>query len=180
MKAQINGAKDMLNYRESCATKYSLTYLAFLLGKAILFGVLSALIINLYAYSVRPVYNMHKGSYLVAQVAELKAKDQMQPWIGIILIAMIAFGAMSSGKIINKISSIIPSMGQASVEGNINAPASIGANIESANNPVGDDEGARMIERSRIDEFTCDDGSVFPVSYLNDDVCDCPNCEDEG
>lgn len=58
----------------------------------------------------------------------------MQPWIGIVLIAMIAFGAMSSGRIINKISSLIPSMGQASVEGGIDAAA----NIDGVNNPAAD------------------------------------------
>jgi len=58
----------------------------------------------------------------------------MQPWIGIVLIAVIAFGAMSSGRIINKISSLIPSMGQASVEGGIDAAA----NIDGVNNPAAD------------------------------------------
>ena len=58
----------------------------------------------------------------------------MQPWIGIVLIAMIAFGAMSSGRIINKVSSLIPSMGQASVEGGIDAAA----NIDGVNNPAAD------------------------------------------
>jgi len=58
----------------------------------------------------------------------------MQPWIGIVLNAMIAFGAMSSGRIINKVSSLIPSMGQASVEGGIDAAA----NIDGVNNPAAD------------------------------------------
>ena len=196
MKTQIDSAKDMLSYRESCATKYSLTYLAFLLGKAILFGVLSALIINLYAYSVRPVYNMHKESYLVAQVTELKAKDQMQPWIGIVLIAMIAFGAMNSGRVINKVSSLIPSMGQASVEGSVDAAASMGANIDEVSNIATDvedvfDDSVMEVEVEVEDElieggisvdgliFYCNDGGRIPIRYRNDGDCDCPDCEDE-
>ena len=119
----------------------------------------------------------------------------MQPWIGIVLIAMIAFGAMSAGKIINKISSLIPRMGQ-SIEGGIDAAASIGVNIDEVNSFAADvvdvfDDSVMEVEVEVEDElieggisvdgliFYCNDGGRIPIRYRNDGDCDCPDCEDE-
>lgn len=198
MKAQISGAEDMLSYRESCATKYSLTYLAFLLGKAILFGVLFTLLINLYAYSVRPVYNMHKGSYLVAQVNEIKAKDRMQPWIGLVLIAMLAFAVMNSGGVMSKISSLIPNMEQMDMVSTDEVSTMMDGNENMVETVVSEDsmdelnDALRELEeslaeedmmgngRGDMDDYRCNDGTMLPASYINDGECDCPDCEDEG
>jgi len=189
MKAQISGAEDMLSYRESCATKYSLTYLAFLLGKAILFGVLLTLLINLYAYSVRPVYNMHRGSYLVAQVNEIKAKDRMQPWIGLVLIAMLAFGVMNSGGIMSKISSLIPSMEKMDMVSTDEVSTMMDGNENSVETVVIEDYSMddfndamrelEDLESAEDEEFRCDDGQIVSAAYVDDGDCDCPNCEDE-
>lgn len=97
----------------------------------------------------------------------------MQPWIGIVLIAMIAFGAMSAGKIINKISSLIPRMGQ-SIEGGIDAAASIGVNIDEVNSFAADvvdvfDDSVMEVEVEVEDELIeggmSGDGLIF---YCND------------
>ena len=113
----------------------------------------------------------------------------MQPWIGIVLIAMIAFGAMSAGKIINKISSLIPRMGQ-SIEGGIDAAASIGVNIDEVNSFAADvvdvfDDSVMEVEVEVEDElieggmsgdgliFYCNDGGRIPIRYMNDGDCDC-------
>ena len=184
MKAEIDGAKDMLSYRESCATKYNLTYLAFLLGKAILFGVLLTLLINLYAYSVRPVYNMHRGSYLVAQVNELKAKDRMQPWIGLVLIAMIAFGVMNSGSIMSKISGLIPGMEQVDMESTDESSSMVDGNelVDQLNDALMElnfDVSASEEQLMDNEYFYCNDGTAIPIGYRDDGGCDCPDCEDE-
>ena len=100
-QSQIASAKSELNYRESSNIKYNITYLLFLLGKAVLFSVILTLLVNTYAYSVKPIYDMHNSSYLVSEVKALNAKDRMQPWIGILLIVALSGGYFMGGSYVD-------------------------------------------------------------------------------
>ena len=100
-QSQIASAKSELNYRESSNMKYNITYLLFLLGKAVLFSVVLTLLVNTYAYSVKPIYDMHNSSYLVSEVKALNAKDRMQPWIGILLIVALSGGYFMGGSYVD-------------------------------------------------------------------------------
>ena len=96
MAAHISGIDARINYQEGNSLRYNLTYLLFLLGGGILSAVLIAFLANIYASSVKPVYEMWKSSFIADQVKEARSKNPLQPWIGIILIAFLFGGSILS------------------------------------------------------------------------------------
>lgn len=190
---QIASASAELSFRESCGTKYSMTYLFFLLGKAVLFSLVLTLLVNTYAYSVRPVYDMHQSSYLVNEVKTLNAKDRMQPWIGILLISLLAGGYFMGGPYLNSIWSKVSGMwtsteqvdaGASTDEStDVSTEAEIDGTVEMGDDGMSDDAMEGMSDpfdgSEEGDVFICNDGEVIPRSYLYDGECDCNECEDE-
>ena len=184
MAAYILGIDARIKYQEGNSLRYNLTYLLFLLGGGILSAVLIAFLANIYASSVKPVYEMWKSSFIADQVKEARSKNPLQPWIGTILIAFL-FG----GSLLSNINSGFSIFEEFTDSISIN-------NKEVTNNPsdVAPTEGADDNEVEAViaeeinteeemdvaDTFTCFNGKVIPSSYLMDGGCDCESCEDEG
>ena len=93
MGAHISGIDARIKYQEGNSLRYNLTYLMFLLGGGILSAVLIAFLANIYASSVKPVYEMWKSSFIADQVKEARSKNPLQPWIGILLIYFVFAGS---------------------------------------------------------------------------------------
>jgi hypothetical protein len=92
MSAHIAGVEAKINYQNGNSMRYNLTYFLFLLGGGILSAVLITFMANIYAASVKPVFEMWSSSFIVDQVKEARSKNPLQPWVGLILI-MLFFGA---------------------------------------------------------------------------------------
>jgi hypothetical protein len=187
MAAHILGIDARIKYQGGNSLRYNLTYLLFLLGGGILSAVLIAFLANIYASSVKPVYEMWKSSFIADQIKEARSKNPLQPWIGIILIAFL-FG----GSLLSNINSEFPKFKE------LTDSVSINNNKEVSNDPsdvaspqteetdvpeeesVPEEQTRRQEETAVTDVFTCSDGKVIPSSYLMDGGCDCESCEDEG
>ncbi|NBX38708.1 MAG: hypothetical protein EBR54_04745 [Flavobacteriia bacterium] len=188
-KSELKSMKDELSFRKSCGLKYGLTLFFFLIGKALIFGLLLTLIINLFGFSVKPIYDMHTSNYLADEVKSTQEKNRLQPWIGILLLGLIiglflgnGFGKISGyfvpGKETNK----------STQEMNVKSPNS---EQESPNQsydtdvsgPIQDDEMNQVDTPDGeyyAEDFNCFDGSIIPMEYVNNGTCDCGGCEDEG
>ena len=93
MSAYITAIEEKINYQQGNSLRYNLTYLLFLLAG----GVLIALIANIYAASVMPVYKLWKSSFLVEKVNEARNKNVYQPWVGLMLLGLLLFGFAGFG-----------------------------------------------------------------------------------
>jgi hypothetical protein len=179
MAAHISGIDARINYQEGNSLRYNLTYLLFLLGGGILSAVLIAFLANIYASSVKPVYEMWKSSFIADQVKEARSKNPLQPWIGIILIAFLFGGSILSN--INCGFSIFEEFTDSISINNkevINNPSDLAPTEEADDNEI---EAPIAEEEIDVEEtFTYFNGKVIPSSYLMDGGCDCESCEDEG
>mgnify|MGYP002632531147 FL=1 len=179
MAAHISGIDARINYQEGNSLRYNLTYLLFLLGGGILSAVLIAFLANIYASSVKPVYEMWKSSFIADQVKEARSKNPLQPWIGIILIAFLFGGSILSN--INCGFSIFEEFTDSISINNkevINNPSDLAPTEEADYNEI---EAPIAEEEIDVEEtFTYFNGKVIPSSYLMDGGCDCESCEDEG
>ena len=88
-KSLLKSMNEELDFRKSCQLKYALTLLFFLIGKTFIFGLLITLIVNLFGYSVKPIYDMHSSNFLVDEVKLAQEKNRLQPWIGMLLLALL-------------------------------------------------------------------------------------------
>ena len=67
--------------------RYSLTYLFLLVAKYVLLAVVIAFIFNLYAHTVKPIYDAHNGSRIVAAIDEERSRNNQQPWLAWLVLA---------------------------------------------------------------------------------------------
>lgn len=67
--------------------RYSLTYLFLLIAKYVLLAVVIAFIFNLYAHTVKPIYDAHNGSRIVAAIDEERSRNNQQPWLAWLVLA---------------------------------------------------------------------------------------------
>ncbi len=181
--AFIESKEEMLNANESADFQYKGTYLLFLLAKGLLYAVLLALIVNLYAFSVLPVYKIWEGSYLVSEVKAATAKNPLQPWVGLLIIGLSIGGFIFLGDIKGSFMKLFQSapteLVNTSEEGEANEEGNDSVNAENQEEVVEEQPVEPEVEVNP-EMFTCYDGTVIPLSYLNDGGCDCPNtCEDE-
>ena len=108
--SEIAGLQAKIKYQEGNSIRYNLTYLFFLLSSGILYSILIALIANIYAASVKPVYEMWSSNFIVEKVNEARSKNSYQPWVGILLIGLLALGSGGFGsKSINGIKMMLMS-----------------------------------------------------------------------
>jgi hypothetical protein len=179
-------ADNEIAFRESCGLKYNMTYLLFLIGKAVLFSVLFALIVNLYGYSVLPVYSMHTSSYLASEVQSANQKDPMQPWVGLLIAALLAGGFYAGGDMISKVKGLFessPATVQVKNEGKPEQSGSpevppVEVNEVEQQEPLMEEDVSDMPD-GETEYFMCYDGSYIPNSKVYDGYCDCSSCEDE-
>lgn len=94
--AHISGIEATISYQEGNSLRYNLTYLLFLLAGGILSSLLIALVANIYAASVKPVYAMWTSSFLVEKVKEARSKNPYQPWVGLMLIGLLLCASLMS------------------------------------------------------------------------------------
>lgn len=101
---EIAGIDEYIAQEETNKSWYSVTYFLILIGSGLLFSFLLSLFANIYAASVLPVYNMWESSFIVNQFKEAKAKNEYQPWVGLMLLntLFIVMFAMGSVKLIIK------------------------------------------------------------------------------
>ena len=108
--SEIAGLQAKIKYQEGNSIRYNLTYLFFLLSSGILYSILIALIANIYAASVKPVYEMWSSNFIIEKVNEARSKNMYQPWVGILLIGLLALGSGGFGsKSINGIKMMLMS-----------------------------------------------------------------------
>lgn len=67
--------------------RYSLTYLFLLVAKYVLLAVVIAFIFNLYAHTVKPIYDAHNGSRILAAIDEERSRNNQQPWLAWLVLA---------------------------------------------------------------------------------------------
>ncbi len=108
--SEIAGLQAKIKYQEGNSIRYNLTYLFFLLSSGILYSILIALVANIYAASVKPVYEMWSSNFIIEKVNEARSKNSYQPWVGILLIGLLALGSGGFGsKSINGIKMMLMS-----------------------------------------------------------------------
>ena len=173
--------EESLKANESADLQYKVTYLLFLLAKGLLYSILLALIVNLYAYSVMPVYQMWQGSYLVSEVKEATAKNPHQPWVGLLIIGLAIGSVMFMGDFKDKVLNLFKSAPTEQLKDAADSDKKAdGAASEENVAPEAIVEEQPVEEIVNPDVYICSDGSTIPMSYLGDGGCDCPNtCEDE-
>lgn len=66
---------------------YSMTYLLLLIANYVLLAVVIAFIFNLYAHTVKPIYDAHSGSKIVAAFEEERSRNNQQPWLAWLVLA---------------------------------------------------------------------------------------------
>lgn len=177
----ISSMEESLKANESADFQYKATYLLFLLAKGLLYSILLALIVNLYAYSVMPVYQMWQGSYLVSEVKEATAKNPHQPWVGLLIIGLAIGGMMFMGDVKSKILDLFKSAPTELLNKNASDEVTNEAD-EPNDNPeqevVIEDQPEPVVADPEV--YFCSDGTPIPMAYLMDGGCDCPDtCEDE-
>jgi hypothetical protein len=101
-----NSEIQIANYNSS-KWKYTLTFLIFLLGKGLLFAIITSLLLSVYAASVMPVYSMYGGSFVAEKVSEMQSKDRRQPWVGLLVIGILVGGYFFRNDIIEKAKSFL-------------------------------------------------------------------------
>ncbi|MEN9699052.1 MAG: hypothetical protein RLZZ301_250 [Bacteroidota bacterium] len=70
--------------------RYCLTYALFLMANYTLLAIIITFVFNLYAQTVKPVYEAHSGSMLVSAIREEQARNARQPWMAwLVLVAFI-------------------------------------------------------------------------------------------
>ncbi len=177
----ISSMEESLKANESADLQYKVTYLLFLLAKGLLYSILLALIVNLYAYSVMPVYQMWQGSYLVSEVKEATAKNPHQPWVGLLIIGLAIGSVMFMGDFKDKVLNLFKSAPTEQLKDTADSDKKAGAAASEENvAPEAIVEEQPVEEIVNPDVYICSDGSTIPMSYLGDGGCDCPNtCEDE-
>ncbi|MEJ6491099.1 MAG: hypothetical protein QNL60_01390 [Flavobacteriales bacterium] len=176
----ISSMEGSLKANESADFQYKATYLLFLLAKGLLYSILLALIVNLYAYSVMPVYQMWQGSYLISEVKEATAKNPHQPWVGLLIIGLAIGGMMFMGDIKSKMLNLFKSAPTEILNEDISAEDN--NETDDPNNPeqevVLEDQPEPVVADPEY--YFCSDGTPIHLSYLMDGDCDCPEtCEDE-
>jgi ABC-type multidrug transport system fused ATPase/permease subunit len=179
----INSKISEISFVESCKTKYNLTYILILLGKAILFSIVLTLLINLYGYSVLPIYQMHSKSYLVSEFKNANEKDPLQPWVGMLLIALISVGVLFNSGYQNIFISLTQLFKSENVQSDTTeTKEKVQTKVEPEKEIV--EEVVTLPED--IDNetenyyFNCIDGSIIYNYQVMDGNCDCPEyCDDE-
>ncbi|MBM3916985.1 MAG: hypothetical protein FJ349_05145 [Sphingomonadales bacterium] len=66
---------------------YCLTYLLLLIANYALLAIVIAFVFNLYAHTVKPIYDAHNGSRIVAAIDEEQSKNNQQPWLAWLVLA---------------------------------------------------------------------------------------------
>jgi ABC-type multidrug transport system fused ATPase/permease subunit len=178
----ISSKISEISFVESCKTKYNLTYILILLGKAILFSVVLTLLINLYGYSVLPIYQMHSKSYLASEIKSANEKDRLQPWVGMFLIALIMVAIFFSSGYKNIFNSLTELFKTENVKSNISEiKEKIEPKVE-AEKEIVEEVVAPPTDDSDVENyyFNCADGTIINNYQVNDGICDCPDyCDDE-
>jgi hypothetical protein len=181
----LNSADQEISYRESCGLKYGMTYLLFLLGKAILYSILLAFIVNLYGYSVVPVYSMHSSSYLAGEVQAANQKDPMQPWVGLLVAGLLAGAYLMGGDFLSKFQNMLSGAATKEQVKSIEKPKSVSpivpsSEVSQAEEQVPEvEQGVSDMPDGESEYFMCYDGNYIPNSMVYDGNCDCSTCEDE-
>ncbi len=126
---QISCIDEQIAQESSNKNWYSMTYFFIIIGSGLLFSFLLSLFANIYAASVLPVYEMWKSSYIVNKFSESKAKNEHQPWVGLILLGTMFFILVLTGSIkgfiknkLNNRNSNIENMQNSEVENTMNTP----------------------------------------------------------
>jgi ABC-type multidrug transport system fused ATPase/permease subunit len=178
----ISSKISEISFVESCKTKYNLTYILILLGKAILFSVVLTLLINLYGYSVLPIYQMHSKSYFASEIKSANEKDRLQPWVGMFLIALIMVAIFFSSGYKNIFNSLTELFKTENVKSNISEiKEKIEPKVE-AEKEIVEEVVAPPTDDSDVENyyFNCADGTIINNYQVNDGICDCPDyCDDE-
>jgi hypothetical protein len=126
---------------------------------------------------------MWEGSYLVSEVKAATAKNPLQPWVGILIIGLSIGGFIFLGDIKGSFMKLFQSAPTELVNS-----SDEGKNNEEGNDSTNAADQEVVIENQPVEPevvvnpevFTCFDGTIIPMGYLNDGGCDCPNtCEDE-
>ena len=179
----INSKISEISFVESCKTKYNLTYILILLGKAILFSIVLTLVINLYGYSVLPIYQMHSKSYLVSEFKNANEKDPLQPWVGMLLIALISVGVLFSSGYQNIFNSLTQLFKSENVQSDTTETKE---KVQTKVEPEKEIVEEVVTPPEDIDNetenyyFNCIDGSIIYNYQVMDGNCDCPEyCDDE-
>ena len=179
--AFIASMEETLKANESADLQYKITYLLFLLGKGLLYAILLALLVNLYAYSVMPVYQMWQGSYLVSEVKEATAKNPHQPWVGLLIIGLVIGGVMFMGDYKDKFLNFFKSAPTEQVKEDSDSDKKVEAPVSEegvAEEAIEEEQPIEEVVDPNV--YICADGTTIPLSYLGDGGCDCPDtCEDE-
>ena len=179
MTAHIDGISAKIDYENGNSLRYNLTYLMFILGSGILSACLITFLANVYASSVKPVYEMWKSNFIVDQVKEARSKDPLQPWVGILIMILLFGGSLFSNANMNLPKSL---NFDALVENSSNdepvAPAEQAEQAEQAEPQAAEPQAAEPAGM-QVEEFTCYDGVTIPISSMYDGYCDCNSCEDE-
>ena len=87
LEAQITATQKVNDRFAANWMSYNLTYLFLLIANYILLAVVIAFIFNLYAHTVRPIYDSHNGSRIAAAINEERSRNAQQPWLAWLVLA---------------------------------------------------------------------------------------------
>ena len=152
-----------------------MTYFFIIIGSGLLFSFLLSLFANIYAASVLPVYEMWKSSYIVNKFSEAKAKNEYQPWVGLILLGSMFFILVLTGSIkviiknkLNNQNSNIENLESPNIPTDVQNESSIN-NTEYSNDPS-ENAAAEDVLDQNIEEMPADqDYSSEQVKPMHED-----------
>ncbi len=187
--SSLKTSEAELTFKSSCKSKYASTLFFFLIGKSLIFGVLLTIVVNLFGFSTKPIYEMYSQNYLVEEVKAAQSANKMQPWIGLLLIGGLAAFLLRGNSIMGNIS--FDFSNKTPTEIDKNTPVNeLSSDIDSTNITTPADTleliNENLREAPSVNDFetqaaifTCYDGTEIPLKYFNDGDCDCSSCEDE-
>ncbi|MFN9711194.1 MAG: SH3 domain-containing protein [Bacteroidota bacterium] len=80
---------------------YNLTYFGFLVAKVILFSLLMAIFLGIWASSSALIYPMRNESYLIRWVSDEKQRNPYQPWAAWFCLLAIGFASLNGSKMLS-------------------------------------------------------------------------------
>ncbi len=87
LEVQIAATQKVNDRFASNWVSYNLTYLLLLMANYALLAIIMTFVFNLYAHTVKPIYDAHQGSRIIAAIDEERSRNNQQPWLSWLVLA---------------------------------------------------------------------------------------------
>lgn len=112
LEAQIDATQKVYDRFAANWMSYNITYLFLLIANYVLIAVVIAFVFNLYAHTVKPIYDAHNGSRIAAAINEERSRNAQQPWLAWLVLAALVVAYFQWGSLSETTSSQVDSLGK--------------------------------------------------------------------